>query len=84
MDQENTLGWELNLDGKRYGSRVRVVFPQGVDDKETRANIEKVVKDTFSVLEKQITLSIQKIVTGKTEIDDVVESGKDMGLHDRG
>ena len=76
----NIIGWRANVGGVVYGSDTLVEFslPENRDPLIKRGlvrrkAIKELVDDIWPVLQKQITVSLQRILTGKDEVDDLVD-----------
>lgn len=62
----DTLKWEATINGKRYGSGIGMSSKFNNDD----------IREAVSILCKQMTLSLQKIINGKNDLDKMAEDAK--------
>lgn len=76
------VGYSFEIDGKKYGDFVTIVesdlFNKDYKDEARRKIIDEVIKETFVILGEAASDSIQKVLTGKTTTDDILEEGRKL------
>lgn len=68
------IAWGFVLDKQAYGSEVDVDIEIKGKDIQARREIKGRINSFMAMLTKQFNYSLQKLVTGKTEIEDEIEN----------
>jgi len=68
------IAWGFVLDKQAYGSEVDINIEVRGKDIQARREIKGRINSFMALLTKQFSYSLQKLVTGKTEIEDEIEN----------
>lgn len=68
------IAWGFVLDKQAYGSEVDLDIEIRSKDAQARREIKGRINSFMAMLTKQFNYSLQKPVTGKTEIEDEIEN----------
>jgi hypothetical protein len=68
------IAWGFVLDKQAYGSEVDLDIEIRSKDAQARREIKGRINSFMAMLTKQFNYSLQKLVTGKTEIEDEIEN----------
>ena len=68
------IAWGFVLDKQAYGSEVDIDIEVRGKDIQARREIKGRINSFMALLTKQFSYSLQKLVTGKTEIEDEIEN----------
>lgn len=68
------IAWGFVLDKQAYGSEVDLDIVVKGKDIQARREIKGRINSFMALLTKQFSYSLQKLVTGKTEIEDEIEN----------
>ena len=71
---EGKIAWGFVLDKQAYGSEVDINIEVRGKDIQARREIKGRINSFMALLTKQFSYSLQKLVTGKTEIEDEIEN----------
>ena len=78
--QITEIHWKIKVGDKYYGDYVALtdVLNPKYTEKATREEIREIIKQTMEVLTDQAIFTIQKVITGKTEANDLQEEANQV------